>query len=243
MNLTQITEKLTDVKNVVVNSVSATSNFVYNASNVQVLKLKKGSLVTEFDKKKKQNETYHKLLEERKHLEQLILQINMKRSHYDMKIAQIVFSTEDPHNIKHDYEEIEKSLAVLNNKLQEIYGKFATLTEMTDENLEKERLIFEESVYDINKKLKDSRKNKNNAYNQLSSQLSKLAEPITNIDECYDIDTEESYSDDAYDVDNMDNTHDADNKSSNKSFEELCAYVTDMTGAGKMAINEENLRL
>lgn len=233
MDISSLKEKLNNVKDVVVNSVVATTSFVYNASSVEVLKVKRDNLKAGFEKAKKQNEVYHKLLEERKHLEQIIIYINNERSHYDMKIAEVVFSTENPDGIKHDYEKLCISLGVFSASLQDVYGRMASVTEMNDENLEKERQLFETSLKSINDKLSYSRVERSNARSQLekirqngeSENLNMVLEEIRN-------------NDNDYDNDNL--THNDNNmnelktdQEENKTFTELCKYVTNLTGVGQ----------
>lgn len=210
-------DTLINIKNSVINGVTTATTFVYNASSIEILKLKRNLLIENFENIKKQNELYHKLVNEKKHLEQLILRINQEKSYYDFKIAEIVFDENITDNIvRHDYEKITIVLQNLNNTLQQIYGDISSVSAINDEYFEKEHKLFQKSLENINNDLRKVRFEKNHAREQLEKIKHDYIEfsnednsdnqyiEMCNIDES----AESAESADLEDVDNTDGTYD-----------------------------------
>ena len=162
-----IFNKLTEVKDTVVCDVTSGSHFLFNASNLEVLKLRRDYLHSEFEKKKQLNDTYKKVVHDKLHLEQLILYISAEKTHYDLRISDVVFSSaEDSIKIKQDYKTIMDALGVLNTTLQGVYEKLNHLSEMSDEKLEMERIAYESALQELNDRVKNTRDKKKSAGNQ-----------------------------------------------------------------------------
>lgn len=155
--------KITEVSNVVVNSVSASASYAFNASNVEVLKVRRDMLKNEFEKKKKQNEIYNRLKEDKQHLEQLILMINAEKTHYDIRHSTATFLSEDGLKMKGEYRNIIKSLDTLNISLQDSYSRLNSVTEMTNEKFEEEKITYEAALKEINDEINKSRQQKKSA--------------------------------------------------------------------------------
>lgn len=101
---------------------------MYNASNIEVLKLRKKTLITDFERKKEQNVTHNKLIKDKKHLEELILYISGEKTHYDIKVNEAIFKNDDTVKLSRDYKKITDALNVLNNTLQDEYIKLSLIT-------------------------------------------------------------------------------------------------------------------